>query len=107
MLSAARIESALSLVQIMDHYVSQLVAAGWSIDSRALGISTVSVTRLTTKSSTSGESVTAILVVTPLKGTSDFDLMLRLVRDARGPRDRPGTSTIIGVLTPLMAPGSR
>jgi len=87
--TATRIQTDRSADDIRDHYVKQLIAAGWKVEGKHLHDDTMAVTHL---SSTQGEPATAVLIIIELKDNVR-DVMLRAVRNVtqQQPRMNPVT----------------
>jgi hypothetical protein len=87
--TATRIQTDRSADDIRDHYIKQLIAAGWKVEGKHLHDDTMAVTHL---SSTQGEPATAVLIIIELKDNVR-DVMLRTVRNVtqQQPRMNPVT----------------
>jgi hypothetical protein len=77
--SRTRLETKLTLDELVAHFLPQLAQAGWKIEGGPTSDGTMSMTRLSGASRT-GEPVTAQLIITMLPGTPYADLMARFIR---------------------------
>jgi len=77
--SAIRLETPQTVEAVGAHYVSQLAAAGWTVEGQTSDAAAMSVTRLRSPGP-AGTAVTAVLVVTAVAGSDEVDVLLRLVQ---------------------------
>jgi hypothetical protein len=88
MYSRSRLESVLTAREASAHYARQFERDGWKVEGRANEGSALSVTRFST-TSTIGDAITGVLLVTKLEGSNDLDLIVHIVRNQMS-RGRPG-----------------
>lgn len=74
-----RIETSLTLEELVSYFLKQFAQAGWKVEAGPIGDGTMSLTRLS-GASRAGEPVIAQLLVTMLPGTQYVDLMARFLR---------------------------
>jgi hypothetical protein len=84
MYSSIRLETAHSVEQVNAHYAAQLTSAGWTLASAAAGDRSMAVSRLRA-TGRGGRAVTGLLIVAAIEGTSQIDVMLRVVQAQAGP----------------------
>jgi hypothetical protein len=82
MYSSVRLRTAQPVETIASHYASQLTAAGWKVEGHTAEEKSIAVTRLS-GSSTTGEPLSGMLVVTSLASADQVDVLLRVVRNSR------------------------
>ena len=98
--SSTRIQIDRSADDVRDHYVKQLVAAGWKLVGKRLQYDTMSISRL---SSTQGDPATAVLIIIELNDNVR-DVLLRTTRNAMTQQPRMNPVTLNPMTPPPLPP---
>ena len=98
--SSTRIQIDRSADDVRDHYVKQLVAAGWKLEGKRLQDDTMSISRL---SSTQGDPATAVLIIIELNDNVR-DVLLRTTRNATTQQPRMNPVTLNPMTPPPLPP---